>query len=302
MINRISVLLVLVCVSSLGLRASLEEVLAPLPAIVVMKSIDKAQEKDVRAESPARGEVSNNSEVARDLESMQGVDVVRENDSLAIREPDIVFFPITRDDLLLAIEEEVNARLRPVDRLSLAPMRPLPDLSKHSQPFTIRLGGVPGRLNRYTMNLNIQVENGEGVLGNWTVPFSPHVFSDAWFAKGHLRKGDLGSPSDFEMRQVDLLLETDVVNTSSETLMRHEYSRDIRPGAPLLWRDLTERSLVRKGQVVDVTAYQGMIAINMRARVQQDGVRGDMISLQNLESNKIFTGQVIGEGRVQVTF
>lgn len=298
MISRISVFLVFVCVSSLGLRASLEDILAPLPAIVVMKSMDRAEEQDVRPESA----IFNNSEVARDLESMQGVDVVRENESLAIREADIVFFPITRDDLLLAIEEEVNARLRPVARLSLAPMRPLPDLSKHSQPFTIRLGGVPGRLARYTMNLNIQVENGEGILGNWTIPFSPHVFSDAWFAKGHLRKGDLGSPSDFETRQVDLLLETDAVDTNSETLRRHEYSRDIRPGSPLLWRDLTERSLVRRGQVVDVTAYQGMIVINMRARVQEDGVQGDMISLQNLESNKSFTGQVIGEGRVQVTF
>jgi flagella basal body P-ring formation protein FlgA len=85
-------------------------------------------------------------------------------------------------------------------------------------------------------------------------------------------------------------------------LQQHEYKRDIRPGQPLKWGDLAERSLVRKGQVVDVIAYQGMIGISMRAKAQQDGVRGEMVFLSNLESNKNFSGEVIGEGRVQVTF
>ena len=50
-------------------------------------------------------------------------------------------------------------------------------------------------------------------------------------------------------------------------------------------------SLVRKGEIVDVIAYQGMIGITMRAKVQENGVRGDMVFLRNLESNKEFAGE-----------
>ena len=292
--------MVLICVSSLGLRASLEDVLAPLPAAIEMDSFEL--KTNLRPESSASESVRDTSEVAQGQNVSRVDDSFRTFDSPEMQESDFVSYPISQEDLLGAIEEEIHDRLRPVGQISLSPMRPLPDLSMHSQPFTVRVGGIPGRLSRNSVNLNIQVENEEGVLGNWTVPFRPHLYTDAWFPRGQLRKGDLGSASDFETRQVDLLVDSDAVVASLEVLQRHEYSRDIRPGTPLQWRDLVERSLVRKGQVVDVMAYQGMIAINMRAKVLQDGVRGDMVSLQNLESNKSFTGQVIGEGRVQVSF
>lgn len=294
MINRFLVSVLLLCVSSLGVHGSLEDVLAPLP--MLFETTSSAQELELRSEKPVREAIRADFEVTSDR------GLTRAIGGPVAPAQDFVSYPITRDDLLGAIEEEIHNRLHPVGRISMAPMKPLPDLSKHNHPFTIRVGGIPGRLSRSTMYLNVQVENEEGVLGNWSIPFRPHLFTDAWFANAQLRKGDLGSPSDFETRQVDLLLEPGAVVAGLDVLQRHEYSRDIHPGSPLQWRDLIERSLVRKGQVVDVMAYQGMIAINMRARVQQDGVKGDMVSLQNLESSKSFTGQVIGEGRVQVSF
>ena len=38
-----------------------------------------------------------------------------------------------------------------------------------------------------------------------------------------------------------------------------------------------------------------MIGITMRAKVQENGVRGDMVFLRNLEVNKEFAGEVIDE-------
>ena len=273
------VVVVLVFVSPCGIRGSLDAILAPLPE-----------------ESAKPAEVESAKVEARELPALIPVANAESQES------ETAFYPITREDLKMSIEEELSSRLRPQGELTLMPLRPLPDLSQFSHPYQLNVSGVPARLSSRTISLNVEVENDEGVVGKWALVFRPHVYGNAWYAKGILRKGDLASPADFEMRRVDRLLEPDSVDASLDVLSRHEYSRDIRPGYPLEWNDLTERSLVRKGQVVDVMAYQGMIAITMRARASQNGVKGDMVFLQNLESNKSFTGEVVGEGRVQVTF
>jgi flagella basal body P-ring formation protein FlgA len=282
-------------VSSLTLRASLEDILAPLPILAEASTVFTASKSEENAQVSVKPEVS--TEMPESV-----VDIpVAEARPLAV-ELEKPFYPITEGSLLTAIEEQMHAHLRPAGKITLTPIRALPDLSKHSEPYEVKLSRLPGRLSKNTIYLSIQVENEEGVLGNWDIPFKPALYSEVWFAKRYLRERELAAASDFEARQVDLLYEPDAVVATLEVLQQHEYNRDIRPGQPLKWGDLAERSLVRKGQVVDVIAYQGMIGISMRAKAQQDGVRGEMVFLSNLESNKNFSGEVIGEGRVQVTF
>ena len=161
---------------------------------------------------------------------------------------------------------------------------------------------VPGRLTRGNILLRFQVENEKGVLGEWSVPFRAHLFTDVWFAKSQLRRGEIASASDFSMRQLDLLQEPDAVPAALELLLRHEYSRDIAPNKPLLWSDLTSRSLIRKGSVVEVSSVSGLLAITMRAIARQDGSNGDIILLRNIDSAKEFSARVTGENRAEVIF
>ncbi len=291
--SKITLSIFIAFTSSFWLRASLDDILAPLPLLAEVSPVLVAEvlEEEVLSPVVTEASVSNN-------EVNSGIPV----NEVEFPTVDEAIFPISNESLLEAIEDQINAHLRPAGKISLAPMRALPDLSSHSQPFEVNLSRLPGRLSKNTMYLAIQVENQEGIIGNWDIPFKPALYSEVWFAKRYLRERELASASDFEARQVDLLYEPDAVVATLEVLQQHEYSRDIRPGQPLNWSDLAERSLVRKGQLVDVIAYQGMIEIAMRAKADQDGVRGEMVFLNNLESGKKFTGEVIGEGRVQVTF
>ena len=279
---------------TVSVQASLDEILAPLPEIEEAES--ESEEVSASASTP-----DNNNSSSQDRS--KGTQVA-ESLPAAIVEKAFVPTrkPITEAVLLKAIEEEVDALLKPAGQISLSPMRQLPKLSQYDQPFNVVVSRLPGRLSGKSIQLSVQVQNAEGVLGNWDIPFRPHLYSDVWFTMAPLRKGDLAKVSDLEARQVDLLSEPDAVVARLEVLQRHEYRNDLRPGQPLEWTDLVERSLVRKGEIVDVIAYQGMIGITMRAKVQENGVRGDMVFLRNLESNKEFAGEVIDAGRVQVTF
>lgn len=275
-------------------EASLDEILAPLPEIE-RTELD-SEEATVYVSATGNKELRSQ-ELSKASTEVDAQEIsIEENEFVPPRKP------ITEMALLKAIEGEVDALLNPAGRVSLLPLRQLPDLSQYDQPFDVVVSRLPGRLSGKSMQLSVQVQNAEGVLGNWDIPFRPRLYSDVWFSKAPLRKGDLAKVSDFEARQVDLLVEPDAVVARLEVLQRHEYRHDLRPGQPLEWTDLVERSLVRRGEIVDVIAYQGMIGITMRAKVQENGVRGDMVFLRNLESNKEFAGEVIDEGRVQVTF
>lgn len=275
-------------------EASLDEILAPLPEI---ERTELDSEKVTVYVSATGNKELRSQELSKASTEVDAQEIsIEENEFVPPRKP------ITEMALLKAIEGEVDALLNPAGRVSLSPLRQLPNLSQYDEPFDVVVSRLPGRLSGKSMQLSVQVQNAEGVLGNWDIPFRPRLYSDVWFSKAPLRKGDLAKVSDFEARQVDLLVEPDAVVARLEVLQRHEYRHDLRPGQPLEWTDLVERSLVRRGEIVDVIAYQGMIGITMRAKVQENGVRGDMVFLRNLESNKEFAGEVIDEGRVQVTF
>ncbi len=290
------ILIVFSIVSTTVLRGSLDDILAPLPVIPQAKPVFVSP-------TPASESTASIEEVVQEAdESVIDREFQIESEILDTEIVETTADPISQADLLRSIEDAVQAHFRPSNRVSLDPLRSLPDLSSYSQPFNVQVSRLPGRLSRNTMFLGFRVENETGVIGKWEVPFRPHRFNEVWYTKSYLRKGELATASDFEARQVDLLIEPNAVEATHEALQRHEYSRDVRLGQPLEWNDLAERSLVRKGQVVDVIAYQGMIGITMRAKAQQDGIRGDVVFLRNIESSKEFTGTVIDEGRVEVTF
>jgi flagellar basal body P-ring formation protein FlgA len=59
---------------------------------------------------------------------------------------------------------------------------------------------------------------------------------------------------------------------------------------------------VRRGQIVEVVAKHGQLAISMKALALESGASGSLIKLRNLESRKEFSGQILNENKVQVHF
>ena len=81
-----------------------------------------------------------------------------------------------------------------------------------------------------------------------------------------------------------------------------EVAQTVSASRPLTRRDVIERPLIRKGQVVEVVAQRGQLAISMKALALQSGAGGELIKLRNIESRKEFSGQILNENKVQVHF
>jgi flagella basal body P-ring formation protein FlgA len=97
----------------------------------------------------------------------------------------------------------------------------------------------------------------------------------------------------------DFPLRNDIARDLEEVVGRMP-RRAIRAGLPFFRTDLIEPLQVQRGDLVDVTAIAGATQLRLPAVAETPGRQGDMISLKNPRSGKIFRARVEGKDRALV--
>lgn len=97
----------------------------------------------------------------------------------------------------------------------------------------------------------------------------------------------------------DFPLRNDIARNLEEVVGRVP-RRAIRAGLPVFRLDLIEPFQVRRGDLVDVTAIAGAAQLRMPALAETQGRQGDMISLKNPRTGKIFRARIEGKDRALV--
>jgi flagella basal body P-ring formation protein FlgA len=108
-------------------------------------------------------------------------------------------------------------------------------------------------------------------------------------------------PADLEIRRVDFLRDRDALPATVGDA-GFMFARTVQPNRLLTWRDVTRRPLVRKGDVVEVAAIDGLLQVTMKGLAMENGAQGDTVTIRNPDSKKDFAAQVISENHVQIRF
>ncbi len=137
--------------------------------------------------------------------------------------------------------------------------------------------------------------------GDLTITLRASLWRDAWAARQPVSHNAVFDPALLEIRRTDLFRERDALPAAVGD-SSYIFSRAVHAGRIVTWRDITRRPLVKKGDMVEVSAAEGNLTISMKAMALQSGAQGEAVTLRNLESRKDFTAFVIDENRVQVRF
>lgn len=143
--------------------------------------------------------------------------------------------------------------------------------------------------------------NGQA-LGEFQVPLRAELWREVWVADGRLDRGQTLDRSLVTAQQIDVLREHDTPLTTEIDPTVFDVAQSVAPGRPLTRRDVSERPVIHKGDVVDVIAHQGVFSIRMKAQALENGIRRELIKMRNIESRKDFTAQVVNESEVEVHF
>ncbi|HEY2801344.1 MAG TPA: flagellar basal body P-ring formation chaperone FlgA [Chthoniobacterales bacterium] len=139
-------------------------------------------------------------------------------------------------------------------------------------------------------------------LGDFPVALRAQLWREVWVAGGRLDRGQVLDRSLISAQKVDVLRERETLLSSDVDPTIYDLAQSVAPGRPLTRRDVSERPVIHKGEVVEVVARQGTFAIRMKALALEDGVSRALIKMRNIESRKDFTAQVINESQVEVQF
>jgi flagella basal body P-ring formation protein FlgA len=152
-----------------------------------------------------------------------------------------------------------------------------------------------------SMLVRCRLEAGGAPLSPCSIAVHAQLWADAWVAREPLDAGQVFDPAQLELRRSDRLREREALPASVSD-RDYVLARNVPAGRTLVWRDLTRRPLVRKGETVEVCAVEGSLTVTLKALATQNGGRGDTVLVRNQDSKREFTAVVVDENRVQVRF
>jgi flagella basal body P-ring formation protein FlgA len=134
-----------------------------------------------------------------------------------------------------------------------------------------------------------------------TLVLRVQLLRDVWVARTPLERATPFASASLDTRRVDTLRERDAV-PADEACRDFDFVRSVPANRILTWRDVARRALVRKGQVIEVAAIDGPLAVMMKALAMESGAAGETVKVRNLDSKKEFNALVVADARAQVRF
>ncbi len=206
------------------------------------------------------------------------------------------------DAFVAELEKELGKRLALDGELKLTLAQPWKPMSLPAETFAVIISETPKTGIAGTFAIRAQITCEGETIGDLSLSLRAQHWREVWTATNRLERGQALDRLLLTTSKVDVLNERQPSLLADVDPTTFEITQTVTAGRPLTRRDIAERPLVRKGQVVEVVAQQGQLAISMKALALENGAGGDLIKLRNIESHKEFTAQILNDNKVQVHF
>ena len=208
--------------------------------------------------------------------------------------------PLGQDQFIAAVARELTANFNLEGDLQLELVRPCATPERLARDWSVQIVEYPS-VPASSMLVRCRLLADKTVVAESTLVLHAALWRDAWVARQQLTSGTGFDPALLDARRVDFFRDRDALPAlvGDHTFV---FARSVQAGRLLTWRDVARRPLVKKGDVVEVSATDGQLIVMMKALAMQNGAKGEAVTVRNLDSRKDFTAFVIDENRVQVRF
>ncbi|MCE9612536.1 MAG: flagellar basal body P-ring formation chaperone FlgA [Chthoniobacter sp.] len=200
------------------------------------------------------------------------------------------------------LTKELAARMSLKGELKLSLTRAWQPVQLPEAEFAIAIVTMPANGLSGSFTLRVKVTSGGRLISDCQVSVAAELWQDAWVASSRLDRGQPLSADQLSLQKVDVLRERLPLVSAEIDPTALDLVTSVAAGRPLARRDVAGRPIIRKGQVVEVVAQQGLIAISMKALALESGAAGDLIRLRNIESRREINGEIVNESKVQIHF
>lgn len=208
--------------------------------------------------------------------------------------------PFTQENFVQTLTHELSSHFNLEGDLQLEFLRPWSSPERVARDWQVQITEYPS-VAASSMLLRCRIVADGQSLGETTLTLRAALWRDAWVARQPLANNTPFDAAQLETRRVDLLRERDALPAAVGD-RSFNFVRGVQAGRLLTWRDIGRRPLVKKGEMVEVSAADGQLVLTMKALAMQNGAHGEVVTVRNLDSKKDFSAFVVDENRVQVRF
>jgi flagella basal body P-ring formation protein FlgA len=208
--------------------------------------------------------------------------------------------PLTRDQLLATLAHDLSSHFNLEGDLQLDLVRAWAPPAQVASVWQVHVLEYPSFAGS-SMLVRCRVAADGANVAETTFVLRAALWRDAWVTRQPLVVGSTFDASALDARRVDLFRERDVLPAAVGD-SSYIFARAVQAGRLLTWRDISRRPLVKKGELVEVSAIDGLLVVTMKGLAMENGARGDTVTVRNPESRKDFAAMVVDENRVQVRF
>jgi len=208
--------------------------------------------------------------------------------------------PLTREAFVAALADSLTAHYNLEGELQLELLRTWSAPATVARVWTVDVTEFPSLIATSMLVRGHVLADGRPEA-EFFVTLKAAVWRDAWAARQPVAVNTTFDPSLLEVRRIDFLREREALPAAVGD-GSFVFTRAIQPNRLLSWRDVARRPLVRKGDVVEVAAVDGMLQVTMKGLAMESGAQGDTVTIRNPESHCDFTAQVVAQNRVQIRF
>ena len=208
--------------------------------------------------------------------------------------------PFTREQLLTSLTRAIESHFNLEGELQLELIRTWTPPARGAAAWDLQVLEYPS-VPSASMMVRCRVLGDAIAVIETTFVVRAQLWRDAWTTRQPLAIGAAFDPSLLEARRIDALRERDALPASVGD-RAFVFARAVPAGRMLTWRDIARRPLVKKGDVVEVSAVDGPLVVTMKALAMENGAQGETVTVRNPESRKDFAALVVDVNRVQVRF
>lgn len=209
---------------------------------------------------------------------------------------------VTGEDLLALLEKRLTEHFAINGELKLGLVRPWKTVKLPEDDFDVTITDFPAEGVSSSFPVRCKIVSSAQVVGEWQIALRAQLWQEVWVASGRLDRGQALDRTMLAAQKVDVLRDRESLINANVDPACYEVAQGIAAGRALTKRDVVERPLIHKGQIVEVIAKQGLLAVSMKAQALEGGIANALIKMRNLESRKEFTAQIRNENQVQVHF
>ncbi len=209
---------------------------------------------------------------------------------------------LTEADLVDSVQKDLLRRFPSLGDLKVQLSRPWKPLPLPVPEFFVECLQLPGGGLSTQMTFTVRVVSGGRILGEFPLQTRTELWQEVWVSSQRLDKGQLLERGMLNSTRLDVLREFVPPLTVDHDYVGFELSQPLQAGRPLTRRDIVEKTVVKRGQLVEAVASEGPLKIRMRAQALEGGPAGAVIRVKNVDSQKEFVAQILNENQVQVRF